>query len=207
MVEAYARAAGVELRHFPRATWRPRWHFAREGYEAADALPTDRPITVIATEGSWPMRQWPRERFAAVARWLQRYFRVIEVGSPTAALNVGWDLCGKTTLQQLAALYSHASLAVMCDSLHVHLAACFQTPTVGIWGGTNPAYRIHGPEHRVVQKPDFPCMGCHHLREAPRCHSVCDRGVFRGLRVPMNGCMDIPVEAVISAIENVLETR
>ena len=207
MIEAYAQVAGVDLQLFPPTTRRPRWHLNPQGYEAADALPTDRPIAVIATDGSWPIRQWRKARFAEIARWLQRYFRVIEVGLPGAALNVGWNLCGKTTAQQLAAVYSQARLAVMCDSLHVHLAACFKVPTVGIWGGTDPLLRIHGPEHRVVQRTDFPCRGCHHDREAPRCHSVCDRGAFRGMTVPENGCMDISVDAVRRAIEETIELR
>ena len=206
MVAAYAQAAGVDLSLFPPEVRRPRWHLNPQGYEAADALPTDRPIAVIATEGSWPIRQWPKDRFAAVVRWLQRYCRVIEVGSPAAALNMGWNLCGKTTIQQLAAIYSRARLAVMCDSLHVHLAACFSVPTVGIWGGTDPMLRIHGPEHHPVQRLDFPCRGCHHEREVLRCHSVCDQGAFRGLQVPKCGCMDIPAVDVIRAIEQVLDS-
>ena len=203
MVEAYAQVAGVNLALFPPKVRRPRWHMTPQAYEAADALPTDRPIAVIATDGSWPIRQWPKVRFAAVARWLQRYFRVIEVGLPGAALNIGWNLCGQTTLQQLAALYSQASLAVVCDSLHVHMAGCFATPTVGIWGGTDPSLRIHGPEHLPVRRTDFACLACHHARE-PRCHSVCDQGAFRGLNVPPCGCMDIPVADVIRTIEAVM---
>jgi ADP-heptose:LPS heptosyltransferase len=94
----------------------------------------------------------------------------------------------------------------MCDSLHVHLAACFAVPTVGIWGGTDPRLRIHGPEHHVVQRTDFPCLACHHDREAPRCHSTCDQGAFRKLQVPVNGCMDIPVEMVLHRIRECIET-
>lgn len=166
----------------------------------AECLPAERPICVIAPEVGWPMRQWPVERFREVAERLSKLFQIAVVGSLHAPhLNVGWDLRGRTSLQQLAGLYSKAALVVTLDSLHVHLAACFSTPTVGIWGGTGPQYRIHGPEHIAVTRDGFECKACHHDLLPPRHQSFCDQGKFRGLAVPENGCMDISVEAVMNA--------
>lgn len=147
------------------------------------------------------MRLWPSGRFREIAEALASRFQIAVVGSQRAPnLGVGWDFRGRTSLQQLAGLYSKASLVVTLDSLHVHLAACFTVPTVGIWGGTDPRLRIHGPEHIAVTRDGYECLACHHDRLAPRHHSECDRGAVHGLSVAENACMDISVDAVMKAV-------
>jgi len=193
LVAAYARAAGV----LPD---RPRWHLDEQGRQMAASLADGPPLCVVSSDGGWPIRTWPLDRLREVARRLEARFRVVEVGGATR-VGVGRSLCGRTTLQQLAGVYSRARLAVLCDSLHVHLAACFAVPTVGVWGGTDPALRVHGPEHTAVRREGFPCLACHHDRPAPRHHSDCDRGAFRGLAVGDCACLDVPVEAVWAAVE------
>lgn len=199
LVDAYAHVA-----HVPAD--RPRWYLNAEGHRMADSMPHDRPLCVVALEVTWPMREWPIERFAEVAAHLARGYQLVQVGSQASKrVGLGIDLCGKTTLQQLAGVFSRASLVVTVDSLAVHLAGCFAVPTIGLWGGTDPRYRVHGPEHRAVQRDDWPCRGCHHDRPAPRHHTDCDRGQFRGLAIPMNACMDIPVSAVMKALSPFME--
>jgi ADP-heptose:LPS heptosyltransferase len=199
IVNAFAEIAGVPVD-------RPRWYLDAEGHRMAALLPADRSVCVVSTEAGWPMRAWTKVRFQEIARRLVERFLVIEVGTRESYLGIGWNLCRRTTLQELAGIYSRAQMAVMCDSLHVHLAACFQVPTVGIWGGTDPALRVHGPEHVAVVRDGLPCRACHHERSAPRHESSCDCGRFRELPVlvPLNDCMDVSVETVWEAVRRIL---
>lgn len=50
------------------------------------------------------------------------------------------NLCGKTTINQLAALYKTCCLVVCSDTGPLHLAAAVGTPVVGLYGYTEPAH-------------------------------------------------------------------
>jgi heptosyltransferase II len=49
------------------------------------------------------------------------------------------DLCGKTTLRQLACLYIHLDLVISGDSGPLHLAGAVGTKFIGIYGPTSPS--------------------------------------------------------------------
>lgn len=129
------------------------------------------PLAVLAPGAGWPGKQWPAERFADVGDRLRREagFAVVLVGSAGEA-----DLCrsvaarmrepaaslaGKTSLAQLAALLAQAGLFVGNDSGPMHLAACFEIPSVVCFGPTVASK--WAPRHaraRVLQHED--CSGC-----------------------------------------------
>ncbi|MFO7273077.1 MAG: glycosyltransferase family 9 protein, partial [Sphaerobacter thermophilus] len=65
------------------------------------------------------------------------------------------NLCGRLTLDELAAVAERAALYVGNDSGTSHLAAAVGTPTVTIFGPTNPGrYRPLGPHARVCAPPE-----------------------------------------------------
>ena len=68
------------------------------------------------------------------------------------------DLVGRLTLRQLAALLQHARLLVSNDSGPVHLAAAMGTPTVVLFGTSDPAtgparWGPWGQGHTVICQP------------------------------------------------------
>jgi lipopolysaccharide heptosyltransferase II len=68
---------------------------------------------------------------------------------------------GKTDLLQLAALLEMCDLFVGGDSGPLHLAAAVDTPTVSVYGPTDPKRLApRGPWHRVVVHPT-PCAPCY----------------------------------------------
>jgi ADP-heptose:LPS heptosyltransferase len=111
-------------------------------------------------------RQWPPERWAAVARALALAGQqVILTGGASerglaagiareAGLGSDAVLAGRTTLLQLAALVSAATLVVCGDTGIAHLATALGTPSVVLFGPTSPAR--WGPPagrcHRVLWK-------------------------------------------------------
>jgi len=78
------------------------------------------------------------------------------------------DLVGATDLLQVAALCRDAALFVGNDSGLMHLAAALGTPTIGLFGSTNPDWtRPRGPRVAHIAVQDFSCSPCH-LRECPK---------------------------------------
>jgi heptosyltransferase-2 len=167
---------------------------------AASLVPAD--YVVLAPGAAYGRaKQWPPERFAALACTLWRTRRVAAVlvgaggdaaaglefaqalggqpgGAGTAAAMV--NLIGKTDLATLAAVLAGARAVVANDSGAMHLAGAVGAPVVAIFGPTNEhqtaplTAALDAPAPRLVIHPVWcrPCM----LRECPLGH-MCMRGV------------------------------
>jgi heptosyltransferase I len=119
----------------------------------------------------WPTKLWDARSFAALADRLEgEGICVVFTGGPSDAPaldEIGGfmtrrhrRLDGKTSLNQLAALYRHAQVVVTTDSGPMHLAAAVGTPVVALFGPTAP-WRTgpYGPRH-VVLRADLSCSPC-----------------------------------------------
>jgi heptosyltransferase-2 len=135
----------------------------------------DGPVVGIVPGSNAPARRWPSDRFGEVASWLgARGARVVVVGSPPevdltarvasrapGALDAG----GRTDVTDLAALLSLCDLVVTNDTGAMHLAGAVGTPTVSLWGSSNPmeVRQVGTPDTRV-SGPDLPCRPCRRNR-------------------------------------------
>jgi len=151
---------------------------------------------VLNPGAGWPNKQWPPERFGAVAAGLRssRNLRSVVTWGPgeeplargvVGSSEGAAELAPATTLPQLMTLLASAALVVSGDTGPIHLAAAAGTPIVGLYGPTDPAR--NGPwsvsDFTVSRFSD--CI-CHHKR---RCH--------RATR-----CLDdITVDEVLAAAE------
>ncbi|MCC6626688.1 MAG: glycosyltransferase family 9 protein [Chloroflexi bacterium] len=125
---------------------------------AADALLADLPcgegplVALHLTVGGYaPVKQWPVDRFAAVARRLidDESATVLLVGgadaiAPAAALAAiigsgAVDLTGQTSLAILAGVLRRCALVIGNDSGVVHLASAVGARSLAIFGPTNAA--------------------------------------------------------------------
>lgn len=115
-------------------------------------------LGLTATSGQWlavapgaaygPAKQWPAERFAAVAAWWrQEVGPVVVVGTDrdrAAARAVrdrvpdALDLAGATDLQQLMGVLSVVDAVLANDSGAMHLAAALGRKGVAVFGSTDP---------------------------------------------------------------------
>lgn len=115
-----------------------------------------RPRIVLNTGARWLTKRWPPQHFAEIARRLvaTRGAGLIAVGAPedqplVDALRDGLapipllDLCGRTTLPQLAALAAESDLFLSNDTGPLHLAAAAGAKVIGIYTCTSP--RLTGP--------------------------------------------------------------
>lgn len=122
-------------------------------------VPSPAPRAVVVHPGcGFPARQWPPERYAAVARRLAGAgLRVVVTGSPgerplaqqvaaMADLPQGSVLAGHTTLTKLAALVADATMVICGDTGIAHLATAYRTPSVVLFGPVSPRHWGPPPE-------------------------------------------------------------
>jgi ADP-heptose:LPS heptosyltransferase len=162
----------------------------------------------VHASGGRAVKQWHLDRFAAVSTALAREHGATIILTGTAAdtplvqevrrslppdvpvVDVG----GNLDLLTLAAVLERCAVFVTGDTGPMHVAAAVDTPTVAIFGPSDPArYRPLTDRHRVV-RIDLPCSPCNRIRLPPaRC---------RG-HVP--DCLDgISVEQVLAAARELL---
>jgi len=122
---------------------------------------------VILNPGAgWPSKIWPAERFAGVARELERRHGLRSVvvwggdGELASAERIAAAAGGaavvapRTTLQDLGELARLARLFISSDTGPLHLAAAVGTPCVGLFGPVPGARNgPYGPLHAVVEPP------------------------------------------------------
>lgn len=79
------------------------------------------------------------------------------------------DLCGRTTLADLAALLDQCDLLVSGDSGPLHIACAVDTPVVGLYGPTDPT--LSGPVavDAVVLRQELWCAPCYDASAAADC--------------------------------------
>ncbi len=120
-----------------------------------------RPWVAIHPHASKSERNWLPERYAetvahAVSRWQagilltggnapaeQALCEYLTQHAPESTLN----LCGKTTLKQLAALFSLADVLIAPDTGAVHIARAMGTPVIGLYAVASP--KLTGPYQRL----------------------------------------------------------
>ena len=150
--------------------------------QAVDRLP--RPMVVMAVGARWTTKRWPVANFAAVAQYaLSRHGgSVVFVGgredralSRQAARQLNMpatDLCGQTSLPELAAVLNLADVVVANDTGPLHLAAALGRPVVAPY--TCTLVRKHGPygQFQRTASAEVPCHGsylrtCDHMSCMP----------------------------------------
>jgi heptosyltransferase-1 len=191
------RAAEVVL---PRDAQAERW---------ADALAGEETLAMIAPRAGWGAKEWPAERYGAVAAELaQRGLRVLVNALPATAERGGDAVAAavvtasggraeavESTLPQLIALTRRAKLFLGGDTGPMHLAAALRVPCVAIFGPTDPArngpYDVMtgacGTTARVLR--DAGSVTDH------RRHAVTEEGMLR-----------VSVESVVRAAREVMES-
>jgi heptosyltransferase-2 len=150
--------------------------------------------------GNSPLKKWPTENFAELARRLHTRLRarVVLVGGPgeehlTAQIgrvlgSSAIDLVGKATLRQTAALLQRCSLYIGNDYGPTHIAAAMGVPVIALFGPSCPHRFAPWSDSATVICLSLRCSPCSRLHHQDRC-PVCILGQPR--------CMtDITVERV-----------
>ena len=134
-------------------------------------------FALINPGAAWPNKRWPSQRFGELAAFLHGQCGVTPVvlwgpGEETLADEVIAASCGAavlappTTVPDLVALSRLAALVVSGDTGPLHIATAVGTPTVSLFGPTDP--RRNGPfqpQDETVSR--FDTCRCQYER---RCH-------------------------------------
>lgn len=119
----------------------------------------------------WSYKEWTHEKWVRIIEWLMEEWGMpaVIVGSPaeraraagiTAACRAAYNLAGRTTLAELAAVLSASRLHIGVDSAAPLIAAAVGTPTVTIYGPSDwRDWAPVGNHHRVVIPP-LECVPC-----------------------------------------------
>ena len=168
-------------------------------------LDTERPLLAVnaGTSATRAQKRWPAEHFAAALDALADVPCVlIGAGAEEAAIaqriqNLAErarpvNLVGQTGIKELAALLEHCGALLTADSGPMHLATAVGTPTVALFGSTDPA--VTGPYDDVSRVLDkrLSCAPCNN-------HPTCE-GRYDCMR------QITPGEAAL-AVRDVLRTR
>lgn len=160
--------------------------------------------TLIAVNpmARWVTKLWQEDRFTELAGRLSRELscKVLFTGGPSDSPVVEriietldprpLNLAGKTTLRELADLFTRCRLVVTTDTGPMHIAAAMGVPVVALFGPTAP-WRTgpYGKGHLVIRK-DLECSPCFKKKCS---HLTCMKS--------------ITVEAVFDAVKKLMEQR
>ncbi|MEW6713807.1 MAG: lipopolysaccharide heptosyltransferase I [Nitrospirota bacterium] len=107
---------------------------------------------LILPSARWPSKRWPPEHFAALISKLKMpcvisgssadkeiCLKIIKNIPETTKQPKIINLCGETSLKELAALIESAKAIVSNDSGPMHIAAALKKPLVALFGPTDPS--------------------------------------------------------------------
>lgn len=158
-----------------------------ESFLRSQGISPQAKIAVLVPATTWRSKNWPASYFAETARLLARDFAVVLCGGKAEA-GLGETIAamakapvvnaaGRTGLLELAALVAKAAVVVTADTGPLHIAAALGTPTVAVFGPTDPA--VWGPEgdEHVKLTGGRSCLFCH-KRSCPKGDAGCMRDIL-----------------------------
>lgn len=91
------------------------------------------------------------------------------------------DFCGKLSLRQSAFMTKHAAVLLTGDTGLMHIASCFETPIVSVWGNTVPDFGMYTyapskPENFSIHEVNgLSCRPCSKIgyQSCPKKHFKC----------------------------------
>lgn len=121
---------------------------------------------------TWRTKQWDSKNFETVIKKISDIapkYRIVLTGStdeltvidditiPNSTIN----LVGKTNIMQLGALLERCEICLTCDSGPMHIAAAVKTPTIALFGPTDPnRHQPYGTGHTIIEKSVY-CRPCY----------------------------------------------
>jgi heptosyltransferase-2 len=160
-------------------------------------------ITLIPGAARGKSKQWHHKNFAELGKKLLTHFNCL-IAIPGTQKEYGLceqlagsignkaiNLAGKTSLSELAALLALSKIVVANDSGGMHLAAALGTPTVAIFGITDPA--ITGPIGKKVMI----------LKSSP----LASRDIARNSEKAIYALKQITPQMAFDAIKAIINTK
>ena len=148
---------------------------------AALLAPTSRrPLVGVHPGGKWSVKRWPSQKFVELIGRLQDelgagvvVFTGPDERDATESLrHTGARILDVLAIRALAAVVSRLDAMVACDGGIMHVSAAVGTPTIGIFGSSEPAVWFPYPAPHRAAYIDLDCRPCHR-HECPLGHTRC----------------------------------
>lgn len=130
-------------------------------------------LIALNPAGTWETKRWGIEKFAELGNMLAENLgakililwgnekELKDAEKIHSLMKIKPIIPPKTNLKQLASILKRCSFMVSNDSGPMHIATAVGTPTLGIYGPTNPyAQGPYGEKHLWVRKEDLNCIAC-----------------------------------------------
>jgi ADP-heptose:LPS heptosyltransferase len=180
LMEEFARILGVSGQPlvYPQIAAPPPLAYQRVGALLKAAGLGHRPLVVIHSGPTWPVKQWPLDSWQTLTARLQSEcgVDVIQAGldghpsdpaACTPRVPGAHDWVNRLTLSETSALLTQAKLVIAIDSGLLHLANALRVPALGLFGPTDPAYFMPSDRVELGMQATLPCIGCHHHADGP----------------------------------------
>jgi lipopolysaccharide heptosyltransferase II len=180
-----ARAAGAAITPDDRI---PRLFVTASARDELDALQQDMGIRqdkpLIAchvASNNGQSKRWPIPYWATLLDRLirERGAQVVLTGAPgdlpliervmERMEQAAFNLAGKTSLPQLAALLQRADVMISGDSGPMHIAAAVGTPLIAIHGPTDPAHSGPVSPSATILRSGIWCSPCYNVKDPADC--------------------------------------
>jgi ADP-heptose:LPS heptosyltransferase len=165
----------------PQSVVAPDAALARRLFESLGLRDAPRPLVGVHPSGGRSVKQWEPARWGAVGARLQRDFgaTIVLTGAEsdrtlTAAVarelrGTAVDLAGRLGVRETLAVISGLDLFLSPDTGTMHMACSVGTPSVTVFGPSDPARYFSGrPPRHVVVRADLWCSPCNLIRKPPR---------------------------------------
>jgi lipopolysaccharide heptosyltransferase II len=136
-------------------------------------------VVALNPSGTWGTKRWGLDKFAQLGDKISEKFNakililwgneneLEDAKKISSMMKTKPILPPKTNLKQLASILKRCSFMISNDSGPMHIATAVETPTLGIYGPTNPyAQGPYGEKHLWIRKEDLECIACN-LTECP----------------------------------------
>ena len=169
--------------------------------ELLGRLPQKEKKIALCIKGTFALKNWPRDRFAALVdkldKQLDAAFYVIGTAGDKAyaeemirmaSVPIA-NFCGETGVRDLAALMERTDLFITVDTGATHVAATTRVPMVVVYGCSRP--RRSGPctDHAITISKEPPCCPCKIAEDD------CDAGQCL-LKISVEEMADAALEAI-----------
>ncbi|PID30477.1 MAG: hypothetical protein CR982_01085 [Candidatus Cloacimonadota bacterium] len=140
---------------------------------------------VVSPGASYFTKMWPKQYFKKVLDNLDYTVVILGHGEEESKISrfisqgntKAYDLCNKLTLEESAVFIKRAKVMLTNDSGLMHLAQCFKTPVVAIFGSTTEEFGFfpYATDHVIHEINNLKCRPCTHFgkKYCPQKHFKC----------------------------------
>ncbi|MBI4368558.1 MAG: lipopolysaccharide heptosyltransferase II [Candidatus Omnitrophica bacterium] len=128
---------------------------------------------VLGASPNWPTKQWPAERFVALAGKLlekhdcyivligtEDHRKLAALFNPQRSKRI-LDLTGKTSLTELVSVINRLNVLVAGDTAPLHMAGASKAKVVALFGPTEPKRHMPPGNGHLTLVKRIPCQPCY----------------------------------------------